>query len=234
MIFNEMRSSVDFMLAQIHDQPFNLELCSGILPQEKFIYYLVQDSLYLSDYSRALALTAARLTDNQHTQQFIEFALGAIKAERDLHINYLQKHEGLHSNSIEQNPTCFMYTNYLLKMASTASVEEAVASLLPCFWIYQEVGRQILQAQADRNNPYRNWIDLYAGTEFELSVQTAIEIVNELGASASIDIQKKMVTAFARSTQLEWLFWDSAYKQEAWPLAKPSLARSSLSEVSAA
>ena len=212
--------SVDLIIKQIHDQPFNRELSRGSLPREKFIFYLVQDALYLADFSRALALTAARMSNNAQMQQFLQFSLEAIKAERDLHANYFQENSSLALLQFEQSPICFMYTNYLLKTACTASIEEAVASLLPCFWVYREVGKQILKSQTADDNPYREWIALYSGHAFDVSVQSVIDIVNTLGMAASDHSKEKMIAAFIRSTQLEWLFWDSAYRQEEWPIVQ--------------
>jgi len=218
MIFNEMETSVDSMMIKIHNQSFNQELSNGSLAKEKFIHYLIQDALYLADFSRALALTGARLTDNRQTQQFIHFAMGSIQAERDLHATYLKNLSSQIIANAEQTPACFMYTNYLFKTAIMATVEEAADSLLPCFWIYREVGKNILSAQIHSFNPYQNWITLYAGEEFHTSVEVAITIINQLGEHASSNIKSKMISAFIRSTQLEWMFWESAYCQESWPL----------------
>lgn len=210
-----MRTCVSPIMDKIFDQPFNRELSNGILPKEKFIHYLQQDALYLADYSRALSLTAARLTCNEQAYHFMQFALGAIRAEQDLHLNYLKKYQSPSLLSAEQNKACFMYTNYLLRMAGTASVEEAVASLLPCFWVYREVGKKILNDKCS-NNPYENWIELYSGEEFDSSVKLAIDVTNALSNVASEEIKRKMILAFVRSTQLEWHFWESAYSQEKW------------------
>lgn len=214
-----MLGSIEMMMEKIQSHPFNAELAKGLLPQKKFIFYLLQDALYLADFSRALALTSARLPNNTHMQQFMQFALDAIIAERDLHFSYIQAYQ-LKTNTIinteaEQSPSCFMYTNYLLKMANMSSIEEAVSSLLPCFFIYNEVGKKIA-AEQSLNNPYHDWIALYSSVSFERSVQLAITITNELASSCSERTRDKMVAAFVRSTQLEWMFWDSAYAEEAW------------------
>ena len=87
MIFDTMVSSIDTIIDRIHYHHFNQELAKGTLPIDKFIFYLMQDALYLADFSRAFALTAARLSNNRHMQQFIEFALRAVKAEQDLQKN---------------------------------------------------------------------------------------------------------------------------------------------------
>ena len=225
MIFDRMVGSVKTIIEKIHFHHFNQELAQGTLPEDKFIFYLMQDALYLADFSRALALTAAKLPNNQHMQQFIEFALGAVQAERDLHFGYINKYQSRHSIetsvTIGQSPSCFMYTNYILKMASIASVEEAVSSLLPCFFIYNDVGKKML-LNHQGNNPYSDWIALYSGESFELSVRSAINTTNELALSASELTREKMIAAFARSTQLEWLFWESAYCQETWLVEEES------------
>ena len=215
MIFNQMTASVSAMMNHIYDLPFNQELANGTLDHDTFIFYLIQDALYLADYSRALAITGARLSCNQQTQEFIQFALGAIKAERELHFKHIQQN-AISLENIKPSPACFMYTNYMLRMASTAPVEEAVASLLPCFWVYREVGKQIARSSIHANNPYQDWIDLYSGEEFNISVELAIDITNALGNQASEITRKNMLLAFQRATQLEYLFWHSAYQREAW------------------
>lgn len=199
----------------IQQLPFNLELTQGTLPKEKFDWYLMQDAIYLNDYTKALAITAAKLPHHQHMQQFLQFAVDAIKAERELHAHHINPECFA---TIETMPACFMYTNYLLKTALMSSVEEAVASLLPCFWVYREVGKQ-MQMYSALNNPYQSWIDLYAGESFNSSVQAAMQTMEELYITASDSLKNKMVAAFTRSTQLEWLFWDHAYRQESWWLS---------------
>ncbi len=217
MIFNKMQERVNHILQKIFNLPFNQELLQGSLPLEKFIFYLQQDALYLADFSRALSLTAARLPHNHHSRQFLRFADEAIQAERELHSQHLQRYHVPSFSSLDKSPACFMYTNYLLKTASTSAVEEAVASLLPCFWVYREVGNYMAQqTKKYENNPYKDWIALYSSEQFDASVNAAITITNELGDVVSAHIQETMLTAFEYSTQLEWLFWDSAYRQEKW------------------
>ena len=128
MIFKDMLGLAEPMIAKIHAHPFNLELAKGTLPRDTFSAYLLQDALYLSDFSRALTLTAARLPKYHQVQQFLKFALDAIAAEQDLHANYLKKYQL--AETTEKTPACFMYTHYLLHMANFSPVEEAVASLL--------------------------------------------------------------------------------------------------------
>lgn len=215
MIFSQMRAEVTELMSKIYALPFNQELALGTLAQEKFIFYCHQDALYLTDFSKALALTATRLPAVHQSELFIQFAMNAIKAERELQANMLKKYSSLPNNSHEQSPFCFMYTNYLLRMAHSAAVEVAVASLVPCFWVYQQVGQQAL-AKRQTNNPYQEWIDLYASPEFNHAVALIITTLNELALHTTIHSQKNMIMAFKRATQCEWRFWQGAYLQENW------------------
>jgi thiaminase/transcriptional activator TenA len=216
LIFKQMQQKVQPCLKKIHALPFNQELAKGILPREKFIFYLIQDALYLSDFAKALALTGARCLHNAQTQQCIKFALGVLEEERHLHLAYLKKDNFYKTVPAVQNFSCFAYTNYLLKMASLAPVEEAVASLLPCFWVYREVVQHIYQRAKLFSHPYRNWIELYASEQFSQSVNSMIEMTNNLAASALASTRQNMISAFVCATGLEFLFWKSAYAQKEW------------------
>ena len=215
-MFNELKISVADVMPKIYLHPFNQELAQGTLAIETFTFYLNQDALYLADFSKALALTATRLPHDRQSELFIQFAMNALKAERDLHNTILKKYTSTTPTTHKQSPFCFMYTNYLLRMASTAPVEEAVASLLPCFWVYQQVGQRAYNKKIP-NNPYQAWIDLYASDEFNHSVDLVIATVNELAEHASIYCKQNMLSAFRLATLCEWQFWQGAYSQQTWP-----------------
>jgi thiaminase/transcriptional activator TenA len=212
VFFNQLRHRVADLIPKIYALPFNQKLANGTLAREKFTFYLAQDTFYLADFVKALALTAARLPYDHQTELFIQFAMDTI-TERKLHLECLNKQAISMPLKSEQSPFCFIYSNYLLKMAHHAPVEEAVASLLPCFWIYQQVGQHML-AQKTLNNPYQGWIDRYTSPEFNTSVDLAINTVNELAEVASAHTKKNMLAAFKLATQLEYGFWQGAYTQE--------------------
>ena len=75
------------------------------------------------------------------------------------------------------------------------------------------------KAKAAARNPYQAWIDTYASEEFGAAVSAQIAIADRLAASASAERQAAMAATFHRCTQLEWMFWDSAYRMERWPVA---------------
>ncbi len=71
---------------------------------------------------------------------------------------------------------------------------------------------------ASPNNPYRAWIDTYAGEEFSAAVDAIIGATDAVAVAASPSQVEAMHKAFTRAMQLEWMFWDSAYRLECWPI----------------
>jgi thiaminase/transcriptional activator TenA len=53
--------------------------------------------------------------------------------------------------------------------------------------------------------------------EFHHAVQAVIEATDDVSEVASPALRERMHAAFTRATQLEWAFWDSAYRLERWP-----------------
>ena len=203
----------------IRTMPFNAELAAGALSEARFKHYIAQDAHYLIGFGRALTLAAAKAPDPDRIVQFAHSAEGAIVVERALHGSFFAQW-GITADifmATPLSPACHHYVSYLLATAWAEPYEVLLGALLPCFWIYAEVGRDI-HARAAANNPYRAWIDTYAGEEFHDAVRRVIEATDVIAQEASPALQARMHAAFARATQLEWMFWDSAYRLERWPV----------------
>ncbi len=204
----------------IVEHAFNWELAAGTLSAERFRFYMLQDAAYLVAFSRALAIAAARAPDTDAMVQFATSAREAIVVERALHEGFFRQY-GISpevAESTEQSPTCFSYANFLVATAYHAPYQVLVAALLPCFWIYWEVGKHIMD-RATPDNPYQAWIDTYADEAFGAAVQAIIAITDKAAAETSEPTRADMLAAFTHAAQLEWMFWDSAYRQESWPVA---------------
>jgi thiaminase/transcriptional activator TenA len=199
----------------IHRLPFNTELAAGSLSRDRFQAYIIQDSLYLGRFSRALAIAAAKAPDSSTMQSFAQSALSAVAVEQALHGRYLREF-GVDPAEAEVSPDCLAYTSYLIAAAYHEPWEVLVAALLPCFRIYWDVGCAIAQKAAP-DNPYRAWIDTYADERFGKAVQTAVATGDRAAAAVTAATRAAMLAAFVRACQYEWLFWDGAYQRRCWP-----------------
>ena len=197
--------------------PFNQELAQGTLSQEVFRHYVVQDAHYLVAYGRALAICGAKAYAADDIIQFTQAAKEAIVVERSLHDGYMQDF-AISKAQFETTPltlACHHYTSFLTATAWSESYPVVLASLLPCFWIYAEVGKDIIRHSIP-NNPYQAWIDTYAGEEFNEAVRKVILTIDKIAARCDADTLEKMHQAYTKGAELEWLFWDGAYQQRQW------------------
>lgn len=188
--------------------PFIQELIDGTLSPKRFGYYMQQDELYLIDFARALSLIAAKSYTANDIVSFIRYAEAAIVGERVLHAHYFMEYQI--EPCVEKNNECFAYSHYLISTAATRSLEESIAAVLPCFWIYRDVGNYIYQ-HSSRNNPYEKWISNYAHEDFAGVVDGALLMAEKMYEHASVSTQQGMRKLALQSSILEWRFWNAAY-----------------------
>lgn len=200
------------VIQAIKKHPFNQELADGSLSLEKFAYYIEQDILYLRDLARSLAVIASK-APLKFAKDFLSFSDRALIAEQEVIHSFFRQTLDLQETG-KRTPATLSYTSYLLQVSSMAPVEVAIASILPCFWVYRIVGQSITQnAGIASQNPYKKWIETYSANEFSDSLERAIRIFDEAALSASDELRNLMLDAFYRSTVLEWHFWNDSYNQ---------------------
>jgi thiaminase (transcriptional activator TenA) len=212
-------AEIEGLRRAIHALPFNRELAAGSLARDRFQFYITQDALYLGQYARCLALAAAKAPDAAGLGAFAHYALGAVAVEQALHERYAGDF-GLAPGALaraEPAPDGLAYTSYLLATAHQEGFDVLVAALLPCFWIYWDVGVAIKQT-ARPDNPYRAWIETYADPAFGAAVEAVKAAADQAATGASAATRTAMLKAFIRSSQYEWLFWDGAYRRRGWPV----------------
>ena len=213
--YEKTREKTEHIFHAIIKHDFVIDLMQANLDKDIFGFYVNQDSLYLSEYKKSLVTVGTKCHHAEETQFFYESATGIIQVEDALHKEFLKEQYKKPTPS----PTCELYNSYLARIVNNYSVEVGVAAVLPCFTIYKEVGDFILRMQSKEiNNPYQSWIDTYASDEFALAVQKAIDIANAYALTASPENLAMMEEVFVKTSQLEYMFWDSAYKQEKWKI----------------
>ena len=201
------------VIEAIKTHPFNRELMQGTLARDKFAYYIEQDSLYLNDFARSLALIAAK-APLEYVRQFLKYSDFTFIAEQEIIHEFFRKAYNFKKTDRLTTAT-LAYTNYLLNTSANEAVEVAVAAVLPCFWVYLEVGKFIANNTSD-NNPYSRWIETYSGDDFAKTVEQVINIFDKLAENTTESVRQKMLDAFYKSTCLEWHFWNDAYNKEAY------------------
>lgn len=205
----------------IFRHPFVTGIGDGSLPVEKFRFYMGQDYVFLVEYCRVLALAATKAPDLQTMGKFAELLHATLNTEMALHRSYAAQF-GIPAEELERigpAPTAHAYTRHLLTVASTGTMADLAAALLPCQWGYCEIGQRLARGgKPDRQPLYGQWIDTYASAEFAALAEWLRGLFDRLADGLPPADLDRLETLYRTSIQYEYLFWDMAYRQERWPL----------------
>jgi len=187
--------------AAIDDLAFVRTLGDGTLDADHFRTYLEQDALYLRDYARCLA-RASELAPTRAEQAFwAGGAHGALVTELDLHTRWL----GGEPQDVPASPTTAAYLDHL--RAAGDDYATLVAAVLPCYWIYQDVGER-LAARNHAGHPYAAWLGTYADDAFADATREAVAILRRAAAASDAPTRDRMAAAFRTACEHELAFFD--------------------------
>ena len=192
---------------QILDLPFVRALGEGTLDEDLFAFYLDQDALYLRDYSRALATLSARADTAAAQVHWAAGAHEAIAAESQLHEGWLANRARLGGAS----PITMGYTNFLRASAAGDDYVVGAAAILPCYWLYEEVGA-VLSSQNHADHPYAEWLSMYGGEDFAADVARSLAEVERAFEAASPSQRVRAARAYLSACVYEREFFDQAHR----------------------
>lgn len=203
-----------------HAHPFVQGIGAGTLEQEKFRFYMIQDYLYLIDYSKLFALGAVKATDLEDMTVFSKLLHATMSEEMSLHRQYAARF-GISEAELEQadpSPITLAYTHYMLHCGQNGTLAELVAALLPCAWSYWEIGKELAEIPGAKDHElYGDWVKMYSSEEFGQTAQWCIELLDKLAEGKSESELVQLEKIFLNTTRFEYMFWDMAYHQEMWP-----------------
>ncbi len=136
------------LISTTEKHEFLTSMVHGTLPEENFIYYVVQDALYLTDFADCLRRLGDDATDPAMKERLHSLAKGAEEDEKELHRSYFSKWNIDDKDAIAM-PNTLLYTSYMLRVVTTRPFVEGLAVLLPCFWVYMHVGKCMLKLREE-------------------------------------------------------------------------------------
>lgn len=211
--------SIESIYRSILEHPFLTGLVKGDLEEASFKHYVIQDTVYLRSFSRALATLGARAESDDELMLFCSHASNAILVERALHKSFLDSWQVDFASAAQAQPVpnTLLYTSYLMRVVLERPYYEGLGAILPCYWIYHEVGKE-LQKSGSPHPLYQQWIATYGGEEFGEIVQAVLEIVDRQLSRLNLEQKAAVESHFIQASRLEFLFWDMGYHRQGWPV----------------
>ncbi|EDR11144.1 uncharacterized protein LACBIDRAFT_232790 [Laccaria bicolor S238N-H82] len=201
-----------------HD--FVKRLGRGVLEIEAFSHFIRQDYHYLKYYARAYGLLSAKSTSFmgiESSAQAILNILQEIQTHRTLCESF-----STDSQELENTPeatTTIAYGSYLMTVGLEGDAAKLLLALMACLLGYGEVGLWLAKEASKENswvviegNPYKEWIEVYAGQQYQNAVKIGLEAIENLAIAdpPSPARLKEWRSVWEQCTRLERAFWDMA------------------------
>ncbi len=200
------------------DHAFVRGLGDGSLPEACFRHYLIQDYLFLIHFSRAYALAVYKSDTLEDMRQAAVTMDALLNEEMQLHLRYcaqwgLSEAEMLRA---EEAPGNLAYTRFVLDAGLSGDLLDLLTALAPCVAGYGEIGLRLtaLSGENIADNPYRDWIETYAGADYQSVVVAALAQLDRVSAArigedaGASGRWKSLSKTFGAATRLEVGFWD--------------------------
>lgn len=199
-----------------HD--FVRQLGRGSLPEACFRHYLVQDYIFLIHFGRAYALAAFKSDDLEEMRAAAATLDALINGEMKLHLDYCSKW-GLSEAEMASTPEApanMAYTRFVLERGLSGDLLDLLVALAPCVVGYGEIATRLAAetAGAGEENPYQDWIDTYAGEDYQAVVIAARQQLDRVAAKRlgpnfqDAPRMESLRRTFQAATELEIGFWE--------------------------
>ena len=218
-IFNLLRENHkdNWLLYTKHE--FINKLSNDTLKEEKFLNYLIQDYLFLIQFSKAWSLAILKSDNLEEMKIAASTVNDLINFEMELHItlcaNYGISISDL-ENADEENAN-IAYTRYVLELGYSGDFLDLLSALAPCVLGYGEIG-----LNCQNSNPktlmYKKWIETYSSIEYQDVCKNVSGLIDKafllrLGTNFENTYKwKKINQIFKKATLLEVDFWNMAIK----------------------
>ena len=188
---------------------FLKELSEGTLSNDAFGRYIAQDEIYLKNYYNQMHMLADLMENAQDRNLFLSFAQSGMEGEKALHDMLIEKC-GI-DTEVEVSKVTAGYNAHICEGIATGNPCVALASVLPCMWIYNQVGLHILKHSKLEGNPYKEWILEYGQEEFTTGVNKVLKMIDGWTAKADKETREMMDYYYLKAALYEYAFWDYGY-----------------------
>lgn len=218
-----MGKITDMLIESVRDiwagydvHPFVTGIADGTLDKEKFKFYMIQDYLYLIDYSRVFALGVAKSQDAETMRLCANYVKQILDGEMDIHKGYM-KRLGISLEEAEYTPVSIdnlSYTSYMLRAAYDGGAAEVMAAILSCAVSYEFIAKHIVEKNpaAAEHEFYGEWIRGYAAPEYAKANKMLIDLTEKLTADLNAEQLEHVKEIFINCSRYEGLFWDMAWE----------------------
>ena len=200
-----------------HTHPFVTGIGDGTLPIEKFRYFMLQDYLYLYEYSKLFALGVVKAKSHDLMRTFSAMTDSTLNGEMKTHQSYMAR-LGITEDEVKAAAPSLVntsYTNYMLAVGFGGDVLDILVAVLSCAWSYALIGQRLAAIPGAADHPfYGEWVRSYVSDDYQAIVQENLDLVNEYGRDITEERYNQLEDIFIRCSRYEGQFWEMSWKME--------------------
>ena len=187
-------------------------LASGDLPEKCFRRYLVQDYLFLVHFTRAWGLAIYKSETLAEMRRAQRLVAATLDVEIGLHIDYCRGW-GLSETAMASEPEALetiAYTRFVLDRGLAGDRLDLEVALAPCIVGYAVIGAERIADPGTRleENRYREWLEMYAGPDYQSLAREAEAALDEQFARRGGEGRfPSLAASFTSAARLEADFW---------------------------
>jgi thiaminase (transcriptional activator TenA) len=191
---------------------FVLSLARGDLPEACFRRYLVQDYLFLNHFARAWGLAIYKSDALAEMRRALRIVAVTLDVEIGVHIDYCRGW-GLSESAMASEPEALetiAYTRFVLDRGLAGDRLDLEIALAPCIVGYAVIGSERIADPATRldGNRYREWLDMYSGSDYQnLAREAATALDEQFAVRGGEGRFPSLAATFATASKLEADFW---------------------------
>ncbi|HEV2954783.1 MAG TPA: thiaminase II [Xanthobacteraceae bacterium] len=199
------------------EHPFTTAVAHASLPQAAFRHYLVQDYLFLIEFARAYALAVYKAPQLSDMREAAAGLSAILDVEMNLHVKLCAGWGLSPADLARATPAAetLAYTRYVLDTGMRGDLLALKVALAPCVIGYAEIATRLAAAVdgGTAANPYRVWIDEYAGAAYQDVAAKARADLDRLAARYLTPAREaELVAIFKEATRLEADFWEMGWR----------------------
>lgn len=137
------------------------------------------------------------------------FAQASIETENAMHQVLIEQY-GIDTTALPSRITT-EYNAHTQEALEAGVKEVTLAAMLPCLWLYNCVGYDILNNAKIEGNPYKEWVLAYGDEEYTAEMNRVLEIIDKWAVAADKEVLSKMDEIFIEAAWFEYAFWEYGY-----------------------
>lgn len=214
-VMKRLLEAVQDIWEQYYEHPFVLGIQNGTLEKKKFRYYMIQDYLYLIDYTKVFGIGLAKATSQKSRNIFTKY-IQSLNKELDIHHGYMKslqitQEEIAYTRSSLDN---LSYTSYMLRVAYEGSEAETLAAVLSCAVSYEYIANHMkkMNPYCEKDDFYGDWISGYGSKSYHLENEELINMLEEMTEEYSQKQIQNLIEIFVNCSRYELEFWNMAWQ----------------------